>query len=180
MYNNADCWYKTKIQVEYCGRTSSPPALPRSSLNLHFFIFSEKYKTVRGVVLSIYNRGTKQTAKIKPYDRTSEEITSNSGAFSEAFYRGLDRNALIENKYTALKMTFHIDGYGEDNWIQRYDDPYIEIYSHRYEHLTTLYLGDYPQGDWAEHYADHNISLDNVETDGSFWVRYGNTKSFDS
>ena len=137
-----------------------------------------KHLAVSGNV-TLYAVWVTTSTSVAYTDRTSGEITSGSGSFSEAFYPGLDREALIANGYTALEMTFHVYGEGEKHIFQVYDKPYIEIYSYTDELLAKLYLGDYPSGGWAEHYVDYTISLNNVQADGSFWVRYGNDKSLD-
>lgn len=113
------------------------------------------------------------------YTEDSGEITSKGGSFNETHYPGMNREALKANGYTSIYLSFHVYGYGEKHMFQVYDDPYINIYSYTDKYLTRLYLGDYPCGGWAWHYANYTISLDDVQTDGSFWMQYGNTKKLD-
>ena len=101
-------------------------------------------------------------------------------AYQEAFYPDMDRDLLKQRDYGALMLTITVDGWGE--WgIQVYDEPYIKIYSYTDQLLKKISLGGYPagKGNWERHTVVYMISLDDVQWDGSFWIKYGNDKSND-
>ena len=129
--------------------------------------------------VTLYAIWLKVEAEVVISNRTSDPITSESGAFNETYHPGLDRDTLLKYGYKSLEITFHVYGRGEEGVFQVYDDPYVAVYSYTDVHLATLSLGDYPIGEWAEHYKDCTISLNDVQWDGSFWVKFGNTKKYD-
>lgn len=128
--------------------------------------------------ITLYAVWLKTRAVTGYYNRTSDWITSKSGEFGEAYYPGMDKAALLANGYKAFKLTFYVDGYGEGG-LQVWDDPYIDIYSYKDEHLATKYLGGYPSKGWDTHTVEYTISLEHVQSDGSFWVIFRNDHSLD-
>lgn len=85
----------------------------------------------------------------------------------------LERDRLIENQFTALEVVIRVAG-GQSGIFQ--DEPYIVIYSHTDQAITRIDLPDFDLGSSGQvHQTDViRITLNNVQTDGSFWIQFGN------
>lgn len=131
-----------------------------------------------GNTVTLYAIWIKTEAVVGYYSR---EIQINDNTHSDTFYPSLDRSALLLNGYTQLKLEIQINGKGE--WgVQAYDEPYFIVYSHEDKEVFRKEWGHddgFPAAKWERRYVDATISLNDVQTDGSFWIKYGNNKSSD-
>jgi len=91
--------------------------------------------------------------------------------YIETVYPGLDRDLLKACGYTKFTITITFDckekndGY-QDLWIYSYKDEEIGV-------ATVEHGAGKKDKTWWSHTVSFEISIDNVQTDGSFWLRWG-------
>ena len=116
--------------------------------------------------------------KVEEECRTEQRsITiTKSNTHSDTFYPGLERDRLKANGYKSLELIIRVVGIQPPNVLFQQDEPYLIVYSHTNQALVRIDLPDFDVGTAAQvHTASTVISLDNVQTDGSFWVQFANS-----
>lgn len=110
----------------------------------------------------------KTAAKVGYYSR---EICIEYGNHNEAYYPGLDRDALISLGYTKLQVTVTVHGHGD--WYSPSNYPTVKIYSPANKLLGTRYLDRYPNG-WETRTFTINLPINDVDSNGAFWMSFSN------
>lgn len=110
----------------------------------------------------------KTVAKVGYYSR---EICIEFDNHNEAYYPGLDRDALISLGYTKLQVIVTVDGHGD--WYSPNNYPTVKVYSPTNKLLGTKYLDRYPNG-WEKQTFTINLSINDVDPSGAFWMSFSN------
>jgi len=102
----------------------------------------------------------------------NKNITNNNNDYTLTISPGLDREALKALEYTKLELHFHFKGRGVNPIT--HNTPRLRIYSYT---DTKLYDGEHNAfegawGDWTWRDVNYTMSIDNVQTDGSFWTMW--------
>ena len=115
---------------------------------------------------------TKTTVK----DSNRDQIKLNKGGtYGEAFYPGFDTKWLLDNGYTTFTLEITIDCKGDGGSLLN-ARPLIKIYSHQNSLLHQEGFAPVDNNYWDEIKITKTISIKNdTNTDGSFWIEYGNT-----
>ena len=96
----------------------------------------------------------------------NRDVTHDDGVY-ETIYPNLDRNALKTNGYTYIEVTITFD-------VKEKNDGYQDIWVYSHEDLLLKHCEfESDDDDWDRHSWTFTINLNNVQTDGSFWVEYG-------
>lgn len=94
-----------------------------------------------------------------------------NGSYSETIYPGFDRNYLDSYNFDYINITINFDIYEQESGYQ-----IIEIYSHKDALLKTKTYESGGDGgadkNWRTHTLSFQISINDVQTDGSFWIKY--------
>ncbi len=102
---------------------------------------------------------------------------TDSDKYTETIYPYLNRENLKSYGYTELTITITFDCKEKDDGYQE-----LWIYSHTDEqiaHFKEEHGSGYKDTNWWSHNVSFATSLDNVQTDGSFWIRWGAQGKFD-
>lgn len=146
----------------------------------HDFIGYGSYIDSSGKVLKDYNSCGSLTANWLKTESTiifsaenghRDKTITDSDKYVETIYPNMDREALKAHGYTKLEVTITFDareindGY-QDLWVYSHQDK--ELRSFTVEHGA-----GYKDTSWWSHTVKLEISLTHVQTDASFWMRYG-------
>ena len=100
-----------------------------------------------------------------------DKTITDSDKYTEVIYPGMEREKLKAYGYTVLEITIKFDCKEKNDGYQD-----LWIYSHRDEqmgHTTFEHGSGYKDTNWGSHSVTYTLTLDNVQTDGSFWLRWG-------
>ncbi|MBR2466395.1 MAG: InlB B-repeat-containing protein, partial [Clostridia bacterium] len=131
--------------------------------------------SVNGGTYELYAIWLKTEATVGWYSR---EIEIKSNIYSDTFYPAMDRDTLIANGYTSLRLTISVDGKEGMSFIWFDDHPYIEIYSYKDYKICHFDLEGFGNG-WSTKSKTAIINLREVDADGKFYIKYGNNKTSD-
>lgn len=128
---------------------------------------------VSAITSTIYADWLKVFAKIEfssPNNGRDQKIT-DADKYVETIYPSLDREKLRFNGYSNLKITITFD-------CQEINDGYQDlwVYSHKDQQIASFTVehgSGHKDTSWWSHTKEFTTSIDNVQTDGSFWLRWG-------
>lgn len=89
---------------------------------------------------------------------------------TETVYPGLNRSALKANGYTTVKLTIQFDC--KRTALFCYNEAKIQVYSYFDEEIYSYEYPDVFAKDWENKTITMYFSIDNLQTDGSFWVKW--------
>ena len=146
----------------------------------HNFIGYGSYIDSNGKVLKDYNSCGSLTANWLKTESTiifsaenghRDKTITDSDKYVETIYPNMDREALKAHGYTKLLVTIRFDA-------REINDGYQDlwVYSHQNKEVgsfTVEHGAGYKDKNWWSHTVKLEISLTDVQTDASFWMRYG-------
>ena len=91
-------------------------------------------------------------------------------SYSETVAPGLDRETLKAYGYKKLNVTISFNCKRTN--LACYNEASIEVYSHQNRMVYAVNYDDVFSRDWSQVTIVFSISLDEVNTDGSFWVKW--------
>ena len=113
----------------------------------------------------------KSTVVLSADNGKRDKTITDADKYTETIYPGLDRNALKAYGYTTVTITITFDakeindGY-QDLWIYSYTDQQIRSF-------TVEHGSGKKDTSWWSHTVTFTVSIDNLQSDGSFWIRWG-------
>lgn len=121
--------------------------------------------------LTAYWIKVKSTVVLSADNGKRDQKITDSDKYTETIYPNLDRNTLKAYGYTSVTITITFDakekndGY-QDLWIYSYTNNQIQSF-------TVEHGAGKKDTSWWSHTVTFTVSIDHLQSDGSFWIRWG-------